>query len=145
MILQRNTASLWRVLWRVVWRQVECAAEDAVPCMGELQDCLEWRTKTCAVLPVLPLGRVPWAATLPKAYSGFVLETTSWWTEAARKRCERQGRCNHYPSVIEYVRSLSYSSVLINLELHACSSSELKFCVDSGSSRSCWFAGSCSS
>lgn len=59
MILQPNTASLWHVLRSMAWRQVECATEDAVPCMGELQDCLEWRIKTYPVLPMLPFRRAP--------------------------------------------------------------------------------------
>lgn len=57
-----------------------------MPCMGELQDCLGWRTKTYAVLTILPFGRVPWAGA--EVFSAFVLETVSWWPEPARKQHE---------------------------------------------------------
>lgn len=103
MILQLNTASPWCILWSVAWRQIEHAAGDAVPCMGELQDCLEWRIKTYGVWPIFLFGRVSCTGVFPKLCSGFVLETVSWWTKPARKQHEWQGRCRHCIYIIEYV------------------------------------------
>lgn len=103
MILQPNTVNPWRVLWSVTWREVECATENAEPCMGELLDCLEWRIKMYAVLPILPVGKVPWAGVFPEVCSGFILETVSWWTEPAKKQHEWQGSCRRYLYIIEYV------------------------------------------